>query len=209
MRHFIRSLFYSCVLIAGTASAAPVVTFEELAVVAEVTPGATAAFFGLVAEPRPYSPATTEYVEMLVDSDSDGIVRFTLDEARPIGVWMVVDMSNGEHAVASPDGFLATRTSRPASSVVHKDTNVIAHVQQDEPTVVCWVVRPGVGAWRNVVQDGTDADADGLSDDSVGSALPSMLAIGDSPAAPDDFVSGDIVVTVALDSFAVTDGRLD
>lgn len=188
----------------------PILTFEEKAVVARVTPGASTAWFGLASDPSAYTPKTSEYARILVDTDNDGLVRFDLDEPKPIAVWMVVDMSNGKRTIASPAGVVASRKALPPGALKRRGGNARAAVAMDGETLaVCWVVRPGAGAWRMMAKDGASDDADGRSDGSVNAELKGLRAVGKSPEPPDDFEPGDIVVIVALDSLAITEVRVE
>ncbi len=209
-----RALTHLMLLIFVAASAAafadPILTFEAQAVVAQVTPGASTAWFAVVADSGAYTQRTSEYARILLDADNDGIVRFELDVPRPVAVWLVVDMSNGQRTIGAPAGVTLNRTALPSSALKHAGVNALAEVAvQDETLAVCWVVRPSAGAWRMTVEDGAIEDSDGLSDGSVSSALVGLQAVDQSPGPPDDFATGDIIVTVALDGLAIADLRVD
>lgn len=211
MRRLIELLsLFTLLGLPAAAFADPVLTFEEQAVVAQVTPGASTAWFGLVAESGAYTPRTSEYARILQDENSDGIVRFELEVPRPVAVWLVVDMSTGQRTIAAPAGVVLNRTELPSASLLGGETNAVAVVlAENETLAVCWVVRPNVGAWRMMVEDGANADVDGASNGSVSSALSGLDAVDQSPGAPADFASGDIVVIVSLEQLAVTDLRVD
>jgi hypothetical protein len=199
-------------LVATSAAAAvdPILTFESQSVTAQVTPGATTVWFGVKSEYGAYTPRTSEYAQILQDTDNDGTVRIELNAPAPVAVWMVVDMSTGGRTIATPAGVIVQRKSLPGAALTHASESASASVliEQEDPAV-CWVVRPATGAWRMIVMDGGNEDQDGLSDGSVTSSLESLQAVGSSPEPPDDFAPGDIVVTVALDDLAVADLRVD
>jgi len=58
---------------------------------------------------------------------------------------------------------------------------------------VLWA-RPGVGAWRALVDDGTDADADGVANGITIATTDAFTLLGDSPPQPGSFAKGDIVI---------------
>lgn len=204
--------FFICLSVAVTfrVAAAPVLKFEKRAVVAEVTKGATTAWFAVASDSGAYTPRTSEYARILEDSDNDGIVRFELDAPKPVAVWMVVDMKNGQHTISATPGVAVSRTTMKPSALKGRGNNARAAVViGSEGLSVCWIVRPGVGAWRMVAEDGDGNDADGRPDGSITSELRGLRAVGKSPASPEDFAAGDIVVTVALDHLAVSEQRVN
>jgi hypothetical protein len=211
MRRLIELLaLFTLLALSVTAFADPIVIFEAQAVVAEVTPGASTAWFGLVAESGAYTPRTSEYARILQDENNDGIVRLELEVPRPVAVWLVVDMSTGQRTIAAPAGVVLNRTVLPSASLLGGGTNAVAGVLvENETLAVCWVVRPSVGAWRMMMEDGSNLDVDGASDGSVTSVLGGLDAVDQSPAAPAGLASGDIVVIVSLEQLAVTDLRVD
>jgi hypothetical protein len=209
MRALKHVLLFLSVTAAATIGADPVLTFEERAVIARVTPGATTALFGLASDSFGYTPKTSEYAEILEDGDRDGIVRFDLDAPAPASVWLVVDMTNGRRTIGTPAGVAVKRKALPPAALKRRGNAPAGVVIENETLAVCWVVRAGVGAWRMIAEDGAREDADGRSNASVSSELRALRAIGKSPGPPDDFAHGDIVVTVAFDGLAVADLRVD
>jgi hypothetical protein len=211
MRTLTQLVLFISFVVSASAFADPVLTFEAQAVVAQVTPGARTAWFAVVAEPSAYTPRTSEYAAILEDTDNDGVVRFDLELPQPVAVWLVVDMSNGERAIGGPSGTTLNRTALSSSALRHGDVDTLSGlIVETETLAVCWVVRPSAGAWRMVVEDTRLADSDGLSDGSVISALSGLEAVaGSTLAQPEDFIAGDIVVTVNLDSLAVADLRVE
>ena len=207
MRSFLILLF---VFATAAAVADPILTFEDRAVIAQVTPGATTAWFGLASEWGAYTPRTYEYARILEDGDRDGIVRFELETPKPASVWLVVDMSTGQRTIGAPAGVHVKRSTLPPAALKRRSGNARAGLfLRDETHAVWWVVRPGVGAWRMMAEDGSGEDADGRSNASVSSELRALRAIDKSPGPPDDFAHGDVIVTVALDRLAVADLRVN
>jgi hypothetical protein len=203
------SLFF---LIAASfaASADPLLTFEPQAIVARVTPGASTAWFGVASESGAYTPRTVEYATILADSDNDGVVRFELNGPKPISIWLVVDMSNGQRTIGAPVGVVVRRTTLPPSALKSRGKNAQPGLILDEDALaVCWMVRPGAGAWRMVTNDAGGAHYDGRQNGKANFELRRLRAIDKSPDPPEDFAHGDIVVTVALSDLAVADVRVD
>ncbi len=210
MRSLTRVLLFLSLATTAAVSAAPVLTFEERAVVAQVTKGASTAWLAVVSEPSAYTPRTSEYARIIEDSDNDGIVRFELDAPKPVAVWMVVDMTNGQHAIGAPAGVILNRTTLRPSAVRSRGNNTHSGlVFASEALTLCWVVRPGAGAWRMIAEDGDDEDTDGRPDGSVTSELRRFRAVGTSAGPPEDFAAGDIIVTISLDGLAVSELRVN
>ncbi len=188
---------------------APDVTLQAHAVSARVTPGATAAIFGVVSAPRAYTARVVEHVAMVQDADGDGTVLYEVaDLERYNSVWLVVDMRNGGSTIAGPAAVQARRRGLPAAALLRRNQGAAAQVRERHSLASFWFVRPGVGAWRTSVGDGSSEDGDAAADGFATALLSQFTPVGTSPAAPEDFAAGDIVVVLDEFALAASDGRV-
>jgi hypothetical protein len=191
------------------AFAKTVITFEDKAVVARVTPGASTAWYSVIHHWKGYRLTISRHSTMLVDEDRDGVVRMALD-GRPLNraLFIVVDLTNGDHAIAAPDHVKFRRKTLPPAAFHSRSSSKSARVvQEKEQLLVFFLARPGVGAWVSTVEDGSPADGDANSDGNVSALLESMKPVGLSPEAPFDLLRNDIVIAIAPRTLDVFDGR--
>lgn len=186
------------------------IKFEESAVVATVTPGASTAWFAISHEVGADGLRVRNGAYIVADDDRDGVVRTPLTKGVPqTSFWMVVDMDSGEYAIESPGGGIAGhRRALPPSALKSKDKGAKAGLQHLLPRMTVLVVRPGVGAWFGRIDDGSRDDSDGVADGNVTSLIDQLKAVGSAPPAPDDFERGDVVAFVEPMSFTIFDGRV-
>lgn len=174
------------------------ITFEERAVIANVTPGAGTAWFSITQQVDHRGPKLINRAFLLADDDRDGVVKVTLRDPLSFGsFWMVVDMSTGEHAIESPGERRIRSRALPSSALKPKDNNGSkARLQHRIPSMTVFVARPGVGAWFGRMHDGSAEDADGTVDGHVTSRLDRLKPLDSSPAPPDDYQKDDVVAFV-------------
>lgn len=184
------------------------ITFEDRAVVAHVTPGASTAWYSVIHRWTGYRQKISRRASILVDGDGDGIVRMALSEPLYRSVFVVVDLSNGDRAVEAPPGIKFRHKPLPPSAFRSRGGSEAARILHGPETwMVFWIIRPGVGAWVATVDDGSPADGDASTDGNVSALLEKMRPVGQSPPAPDDFRRDDIVVAIAPETLDVFDGR--
>lgn len=185
------------------------ITFEETAVVARVTPGASTAWFSIAHEYDSTGLRVMNGSFILADDDRDGVVRLPLHrQASATSFWMVVDMSSGDHAIESPGPAPVRRRQLPPAAIHAKGNGGKARVLQDYAAVTLFVARPGVGAWVGRVKDGSDDDGDGLLDGSATVLFEKLKPVGNSPPAPEDFQRDDVVAFVEPLTLSIVDGRV-
>lgn len=186
------------------------ITFEEKAVVARVTPGATSAWFGIAHEWDRIGRKVVRRAFLVADDDRDGIVRVDVPNGLPpASFWMVVDLSSGEHAIAAPDGRAGlNRRQIPPGALHAKNAGANARLLQDYRVMTVFIARPGVGAWFGQVEDGSAADGDGKTDGNVTALLERLAPVGSSPPAPDDLSRDDIVAYAEPMTLAVFDTKV-
>lgn len=197
-------------LCCASAVAQPSITFETHgASVAGIGPGSKAMLFALLHEQPAYNLQITGISELLRDEDRDGVVRRPLGRAVPgTSVWIAADVAQGSVAAASPRperfrrGPLGAGVIRPAAD--RKEARLVA-VRE---FVAFIVVRPRVGAWSVIVDDGTTSDGDLLDDGNATALLSKLRPLGDSPPPPAALTPGDTVVAIDLRTLEVFDRRL-
>ena len=205
-----RSFWLVAVLFCLTTSVAANtnVSFEASAVVARVTPGARTAWFSVEHLRRGYRHTIVDRALILADEDRDGVVRLTLDEPSSRSVWMIVDLSNGRYAIASPgDRPPHRRPLRPAAVRARTET-AAARVLQPLASSIVWFVRPGVGAWVAMVDDGSQDDADAAVNGEIAAQLSRMTPVDNSPPPPEDVQRDDVVVIIEPQELYVFEMRV-
>jgi hypothetical protein len=183
--------------------AQPVLSFQSREVVAsQLTPGSKAAWFAISHDPQPYRRRISMLANVNRDDDRDGSSHFAVDAVSNESVWIAVDLTSGQLAVASPRPELVQRSSERLAP------GQIAKIARAGDFLSWFLVRPGAGAWSLTTEDSGIDDADLTNDGKVTLTLARMQPIGDSPAAPHELRAGDILLVVDPHSFAVVDYRL-
>ena len=186
--------FVFCV--SGWAVGQPTLAFNPTSATASgLTPGGAAVWL-VVSRERP--EWTTEVVRreaIVKDNGGSGVVTFDIEQpVPPNSVWVVVDLSSGEFAVASPPGLNWVPFESPAAD--QSSAAQIQLIRDHRGVVELLLVRPGVGAWGLSVGDGGESD-DGRAPDGAIRVLPaSMHPIGASPGPVSLLQRGDVVVAV-------------
>jgi hypothetical protein len=201
--------------LASPALAAPVFSFDTEAVLVEgLSPDASVAFYALTREWTGASTRVTELAEVLTDDDGDGVVRYDLERPLPkVSVWLAVDLSTGELAVAGPEGFTPRELSFPPGAIRHGPTRRLDRLELTGRSQHLVLVRSGsdpddstVGAWLLRLGDGGDQDDD-ETPGRMGFLLSRMTPLGASPAPPEELVDGDVLAVLdpeTLDFTVVT-----
>jgi hypothetical protein len=123
-------------------------------------------------------------------------------------VWMVVDLESGDADVASPEKKRLRRRPLPASALRGRGNGPSASLLQDMTSAVVWFVRPGVGAWVGVIDDGSPQDEDRTVNGRVTAMLKSLIPLGDSPETPDDTKRDDVIAIVDPVELDILDVRV-
>ncbi|HYO78722.1 MAG TPA: Calx-beta domain-containing protein, partial [Thermoanaerobaculia bacterium] len=142
------------------------------------------------------------------DDDEDGVVLWPW--SYPYAeMWAVVDVASGRWDVrgsyggaAPPAGFAPHTFIRDAAGVV---SQFVLRVPGQAPFgrsrwYLLWV-RPGVGAWMNVITDGDDADRS-INGVLFGSTRE-MLPYGPAVKTPDGFATGDVLIAMRSDNAVI------
>jgi hypothetical protein len=185
-----------------------VLSFESQGVIARVTPRAQTAWLSQAR--RSFSGFhSIENRRTIIDADQDGVARWALPAPlASIGIWAVVDMTNGRLHGARPDGteFLPT----PLGNVDFLRDSSGHYSWFDLPysgAIQMMWVRPGVGAWVASAGEGAQGDHDGIGNGRllVQAADFARFIVG-SAAVPNAFERGDVVFGMRLGGF---DGEHD
>jgi hypothetical protein len=195
------------ILAAATAGAAPLrITLEKNAVTASgVAPQGRIVLLGVtrvIGEDD--FPVVRRHLEVLVDEDGDGTVRFALEQGVPVrSLWAVADLASGDFDAAAPEDFGLRRVNWRGRGLERrsdgKDT-----VEDRRSLVELLVVRPQTGAWALRVGDGGENDGDGAIDGRLQGVLEQMKPLAGSPQPPADFEKGDLVVALDPSAMEIT-----
>ncbi|MEP7009931.1 MAG: hypothetical protein ABJC13_06385 [Acidobacteriota bacterium] len=156
-------------------------------------------FFGVSRQIDPDEIVTRRRLaELRADEDGDGVVTLALDRpVAPVSVWAAVDLASGDVAVVSPTGSRTPRGGFRGRGLGHRETGRgTVHDLRFQSELL--VVRPGVGggAWTLTAGDGNVGDEDGDANGELETALDRMTPLDASPAPPEDFGPGDVVLLV-------------
>lgn len=177
------------------AAAPPSVGFESRAVVVTgLTPDGKFLLFGLANEEY-RRPRRISHKASVFPVGENGEFRLDLPNRIPdTSVWVAADLESGECTVVAPRTRKAKIFAIPANALTRRGNGVRARLETGQDDHVLLYIRPGVGAWQ-------------LTGGRV-SELQAMTPVDDSPEPPDDFRSGDFVVTVDPFSLVVRSIRV-
>ncbi|MFL6194033.1 MAG: hypothetical protein ACJ75H_07670 [Thermoanaerobaculia bacterium] len=177
---------------------APEITFQPRSVrVDGISPKGNVVWFSVGREVAEDDVATiVRRSEVQPDEDGDGKVQLDLDHDVPLrSIWVAVDLASGEMAVATPEGYPLRRVSWRGRGLGRGNSRA-DRVEDDRTYADVLLVRPGQGAWRLTVGDGSDADDDGAPDGRLAAALDRMKPIAAAPAPPARFAARDVIVLI-------------
>lgn len=218
-----RILLVVSLMLASTspAWALPRITpLAETVEITEVTPGASVVLYAILHESTGWSTRISELADVLADTDSDGTVLFELGRAVPtVSLWLAVDLSTGETAASSPEGFTSQELPFPPSILRVGLEDRLNRFEMSGGITHALVARSGAdpaaqGAWILLLGDGGDQDDDGSYDGKMGFLLAQMRPVAASPLPPEEITVGDVVALIHPDTldfvvatFAATEGN--
>lgn len=175
----------------------PAITFEEKAVVARgLSPGGQAVLFGVAREPQGFHSRVVRRAH-IATADGAGEARLDLEQPVPArSIWLAADLVSGLFRTATPGGSPAKEIVVPVNAIETLGPGRSGRVRSDLGFIEILYIRPLQGAWVLAVGDGGESDEDRAADSSIAAALDRMAPVGSSPAAPADFVVGDILLVV-------------
>ena len=193
-------------LIALPVVAKPTIRVEANVVVASgVTPSAQVAWFSIAWDRYQGMNRVTRRDRIDADTGT-GQVTFTVDGGVPQNsIWVVVDLSSGEYAVATPEGTDLRLDTVPAGWLARGAQSAADAVQADRDFLELLVARPGVGAWAESVGRGGASDIGAGASAFTRASVAAMRPIGSTGPAPAKVLPGDVVVVIdpnAMECFA-------
>jgi hypothetical protein len=194
---------------ASGGAGAPTISFISNGIrITGITPGGTVLIYAVAMVRVDFNDHLERYQRTLQDDDHDGIVIYDHGKAiPPDGVWIAVDITNGQFAVASPLTGLKTAVA-PAKPLHRNAGNHVDTFSFAYPGAEMIYIHPGHGAWAVHGYDGGASDHDtrkGVMGLSVSDAQP-ILQSGETKAT--EFVPGGILIVFDLPFFRVTTMRL-
>jgi hypothetical protein len=193
------SLFLPAAALAQTPSGtpAPEISFQKSSVTVAVAAGAQVVLFGVAREVAEDDVATVvRRSQVLTDDDGDGKVQWDLGLDVPFrSVWVAVDLATGQVATAAPAGYPLRRVDWRGAGIVRSQSRA-DRVEDARTFAEVLLVRPGQGAWRLTVVDGSAADDDGAPDGKLAAALDRMIPLAGTAEPPSRFDPRDVVVLV-------------
>lgn len=192
----------------AAAGAAPTLVFEEQRVVlGGLTRAGNVAWYSISREPQGYSTLIVQR-SGLVTADEVGEAAIELgSDVAPASVWIVVDLDEGGHTVASPPGTSFRDIGGDEWSGAAGPDGVIDHLVHARPYLEIFLARPRVGAWVMAAGDGAAGDDDGEQDGTLVTIFATMQPLGASPPAPVELQAGDVLIVIdprALEYYAVS-----
>src|SRR5260221_12034148 len=195
MYKFIAGLFLSISLVLSASAdsggaGAHVITFNKTSIrVSGITPGGTVVIYGVAMVRIDYGDNVMRYSKVLQDDDHDGVVTYDHGALIPTdGVWVAVDATNGQFAVAAPKWGL--NVAAPQVLPLRKNgAGAVDSFAFGYRTADMIYIHPGHGVWA--VHGYDSSPHPGTTTVSLRDAT-SLLPSGESRAT--EFVPGGVIV---------------
>jgi hypothetical protein len=178
------------------------VTLQQRSVTVDgVTAGGQVVWFGMAREVAEDDVATlVRRAEVQMDDDGDGKIVWDLDREVPLrSIWVAVDFATGRAVAVSPEGYPLRRVSWRGRGLARGNSRS-DRVEDFRSYAEVLLVRPGEGAWRLTVGDGSEQDDDGAPDGKLAAALDRMRPLpgitGGTAEPPNRFGPKDVVVLI-------------
>jgi hypothetical protein len=195
----------------------PIETPKELAITLQprsvtvdgVTAGGQVVWFGMAREVAEDDVATlVRRAEVQTDGDGDGRIVWDLDREVPLrSIWVAVDLATGRAVAVSPEGYPLRRVSWRGRGLARGNPRA-DRVEDFRGYAEVLLVRPGAGAWRLTVGDGSEQDDDGAPDGKLAAALDRMRPLpgtaGGAAEPPTRFGPKDVVVLIDPNGMELT-----
>ncbi len=192
----------TCGLILGVVAAWSVAAtpnlefFSDTVRAANVTPNGCAVFFSVSHETAPWMSRVVPRVEPLVDIDGDGEIDYLPSgDLVDKSIWAVVDATTGDVTVSAPDGYTPQEVLVASYALFPQAEKLVDQRQHLD----ILIVRPGVGAWHQRIQDGGSGDHGLGSDGQVMTEVAAMDLIWSASFKKPLFKgikTGDVVVGI-------------
>ncbi|HKI04138.1 MAG TPA: hypothetical protein VKK31_19315 [Thermoanaerobaculia bacterium] len=199
------SLLLALSSLSSAALAQPAITLQQRSVTVEgITAKGQVVWFSMAREVSEDDVATlVRRAEAQTDGDGDGRVVWDLDREVPLrSIWVAVDLATGRADAVSPAGYPLRKVSWRGRGLA-RDQVRSDRVEDIRSYAEVLLVRPGEGAWRLTVGDGSEQDDDGAPDGKIAAALDRMRPVTGAVAGtageaepPKRFGPRDIVVLI-------------
>lgn len=193
----------------GPPPARPELAFEESAVVASgIRSKGQVAWFSVAREIADDWATIVRREDVAEDTDGDGVVRFDLDRPVPLkSIWVAVDLTTGEYAVGTPEGFPLQQLDLPSRGLGRAASGP-EWVESPGQLAEVLIVRPGAGAWGMTAGDGGEGDEGPRGDRRVTVSLPRFHGVRATAAAPERYSPRDLVFSIDPDLMKVYVGQV-
>lgn len=165
--------------------------------VANATPGGDVVAMTMQLEA--YRGGQREFSTAVVakDDDRDGNVRLLDGRKTPRrSIFVIVDIATGRHVVLGGRDYRTRVITAPKHLLKEEPDGISGFTGRDVPRSHMLVVRPGAGAWRVAVGDGSFADGDKVNDGKVTLNFEEALAVSGQDKSPKRLKKGDIVAVI-------------
>lgn len=166
-----------------------------------LTPGSTVFALAVAQETRLGYVDLWRRDQVLIDSDNDGAVQWTVPVVPDRSVWVSVESNGGGSALSAPEGVTPAEQIWPGGVLLSTDPALKPHLLIALPTAELLWVRPGLGAWRSRGGDGALNDLDAEVDGILRLRLSTFEPLdGVAAQHPTDAQAGDVFVVVDPES---------
>ncbi|MGH7488741.1 MAG: hypothetical protein ACRD3J_20280 [Thermoanaerobaculia bacterium] len=165
--------------------------------VSGLSPGSTAVFFGVAVIPIPhaYMNRVRRWAVTVDDTTNTGsVILDLLENVPPASVWAVVDLRNAHYGIFGGTG-LGVREAVLKSSLKKGQSQNVDQFIFDHGYLDLLYVHPGLGSWTWSAIGGANPASLGPNNSTIVS-LPDGKPLGQSGAAPPNFVPGGLLVAV-------------
>lgn len=192
-----------CAAVRIRADPAPTLTMTVNAstvTISGATPHGKVIFFG-VGRFIDHTTVTVRRLDQtVVDDDGDGVV--TVDIGGPVpwkSIFAAVDFQSGRYVLGTPNAamFPLITLDVKVNPLAEDSPGVVKHIVVHRRVCEVLHVRPGVGAWSQILAAGNQFDEAHAGNGDVKANVAAGIAVGTAmPAAPDTFAKGDVVVLI-------------
>jgi hypothetical protein len=189
----------------------PRVTFSKTTVTADgVEKGGSVIFFSMGLDSDGYGGIVRKNVAVRDDDDRDRQVVLTVEPAVAWrSVWVVIDVTNGQFTVASPEGYRIRPSEFRRELKRGSKSNALDEFSTDIGSLDALYFQPGKGAWVGHVDDGDAADGDLKQDGKTTLRLGEMTPLLTLADRPREFGPGGILVAIDIFSMQVFASKVD
>ncbi len=174
------------------------ITFLSASVrISGVTPGSRVAILTIWHElRRKTDPFIGRRAEVLSDDDADGVVEISTPPAVPFkSIWIAVDVSTTEVAIATPQEY-PQRVGPGSEPYRAPSGDGLTKIRNARAAAELMLVRRRAGAWTARIYKDSGLDENRGIEGPSQIDVSSMIALGDSPSAPDRLFGNDVLVMI-------------